>query len=83
MTLITPTHAQCRGHGRLCLINVSVPVQELRSTSIGSDVLGGAFCSSHGNDAAFSAVCQQGQMKQLGDREAFRVSVIDALRNRR
>lgn len=40
MTLITPTHVQCWGRGRLCLINVSVPVRELRSTSTGSEVLG-------------------------------------------
>lgn len=43
MTLITPTHVQCWGHGRLCLINVSVPVQELRSTSTGSEVFGGGL----------------------------------------
>lgn len=29
-----PTSVQCWGHGRLCLINVNVPVQDLRSTSI-------------------------------------------------
>lgn len=49
MTLIMPTPVQCWGHGCLCLINVSVPVQDLRSTSIYS-AFGGIYA--HLNDAA-------------------------------